>query len=54
MKLLKQTLGDKKKKNKKVFNNVVYLFSIGGNNYFGIHNQKPNVTGYTEDNLSRW
>lgn len=37
-----QTLGDKK--TRKVLNNVVYLFNVGGKITSGLHNQKSNVS----------
>ncbi|TKY64213.1 GDSL esterase/lipase 1 [Spatholobus suberectus] len=42
VKSLEQKLGDKKAK--RVLNNAVYLFSMGGNDYFGLRNQNSNVT----------
>ncbi|KAL2336364.1 hypothetical protein Fmac_010810 [Flemingia macrophylla] len=42
VKSLQQKLGNKK--SKRVLSSAVYLFSMGGNDYFGLLNQNPNVT----------
>ncbi|XP_020228086.1 GDSL esterase/lipase 1 [Cajanus cajan] len=42
VKSLEQKLGDQK--TQRVLNSAVYLFSMGGNDYFGLRNQNPNVT----------
>ncbi|TXG68204.1 hypothetical protein EZV62_003139 [Acer yangbiense] len=41
---LKQKLGDEKAKN--VLNDAVYLFSIGGNDYFSFYQTYPNASQY--------